>query len=139
MLGRNFFVTTELTLLGWTLVLAIVQILLPAHLRNQETGVGYNAGPRDEAGPPVGTVTGRLKRAQANLFETLPLFATAILIAHVAGRDGTLTLAGAWLYLLMRLAYVPVYAAGIPYLRSAIWLISLAGLVLVLVAILRPA
>ncbi len=129
--------TTELTLLGWTLVLALVQILLPAHLRNRETGVDYNAGPRDEAGPPVGALTGRLKRAQANLFETLPLFAAAILIAHGAGRDGTLTLVGAWVYLVARIIYVPLYAGGIPYLRSAVWLVSVAGLVAVLVAILR--
>jgi uncharacterized MAPEG superfamily protein len=130
--------TTELTLLAWTLVLAIVQIFLPAHLRNRETGTAYNTGPRDDAGPPVGIVTGRLRRAQQNLFETLPLFIGAILTAHVAGRDGSLTLWGAWLYLLARIVYVPLYAAGVPYLRSLTWLVSLLGLALVLGAVLRP-
>ena len=37
--------TIELKLLGWTLVLAIVQILLPAHFRNLETGVAFNTSP----------------------------------------------------------------------------------------------
>ena len=46
--------TTELTLLAWTLVLALVQIALTAILRTAETGPAYNAGPRDEPGPPVG-------------------------------------------------------------------------------------
>jgi hypothetical protein len=32
--------------------------------------------------------------------------------------------------------YVPVYAAGIPYLRTLVWAVSLAGIVLLLVALL---
>ena len=128
--------TIELKLLAWTLVLAVVQILLPAHFRNLETGVAFNAGPRDGEGPPVGRLTGRLRRAQENLFETLPLFAAAILIAHVAGRDGALTYWGAWLFTLARIIYLPVYAAGVQYLRSLIWVVSLGGLGLVVAAVL---
>jgi uncharacterized MAPEG superfamily protein len=128
--------TTELTLLGWTLVLALVQVLLPSMLRSRETGMSYNAGPRDQPGPPVGALTGRLKRAQANLFETLPVFAAAVLIAHVAGREGTLTLWGTGLYLAARVIYLPLYAAGIPFVRSLVWLASLLGIILLLNAIL---
>lgn len=131
--------TIELTLLGWTLVLALVQVLLPAVLRNGETGVAYNASPRDESGPPVGVVTGRLRRAQANLFETLPIFAAAVLIAHVSGREGALTLWGAGLYFGARIVYVPLYGFGVPYLRSLVWLASLAGVLMILAAVLRPA
>ena len=120
-------------------MLAVVQILLPAHLRTMETGIQYNAGPRDDEGPPVDRLTGRLQRALHNLYETLPLFAAAILIAHVGGREGTLTLFGARIYLLGRLVYLPLYAAGVPYVRSLVWLVSMAGLALVLLAILRPA
>lgn len=131
--------TPELTLLAWTLVLAIVQILLPAMLRNRETGLDYNASARDAASPaPVGKITGRLQRAQRNLFETLPLFAAAVLIAHVAGRNGELTFWGASLYLAARVVYVPLYAAGIPFVRSLAWMVSMAGLVMILVAILAP-
>jgi uncharacterized MAPEG superfamily protein len=130
--------TTELTLLAWTLVLALAHILLAAHWRNRETGVAYNTGPRDDPGPAVGPVTGRLQRAQRNLFETLPLFAAAVLIAHVAGRHNALTLWGAWLYLVGRIIYLPLYTAGIPYLRSLVWVISLVGLLLVLAAVLGP-
>ena len=131
--------TTELSILGWTLVLAIVQFLLPAGLRNREVGVAYNAGPRDDPAPPPGEVTGRLQRAQTNLYESLPLFAAAILIAHVAHREGALTLWGAWIFLLARIIYVPLYGLGVPMVRSLIWGVSLLGLALVLFAILRPA
>lgn len=129
--------TTELTLLGWTLVLAIVQIALAATLRTMETGIWFNATARDGDGPSKGKVTARLQRAQANLFETLPLFAAAVLIAHAGGREGTLTLWGSYAFLAARVAYVPLYAAGIPVVRSLAWGVSLAGLIMVLVAILK--
>lgn len=128
--------TTELTLLAWTLVLTLVQIMLVANLRTAETGIQYNASARDGEAPPPRPVTARLQRAQANLFETLPLFIGAVLIAHVSGSEGDLTLWGCWMYLLARIVYIPLYAAGIPYVRSLVWLVSLAGLVMVLAAVL---
>ena len=128
--------TTELIILGWTLVLALAQICIAAALRNQETGMAYNMGPRDDKAPPMRPVTARLQRAQANLFETLPLFAAAVLMAHAAGREGQLTLWGSCAYLAARVVYVPLYAAGIPVLRSLVWGVSLAGLVTILAAIL---
>lgn len=128
--------TTELTLLGWTLVLALVQILLAAQMRTGETGLQYNMSARDEPAPPMRRITARLQRAQANLFETLPLFAAAVLIAHVAGREGELTLWGCAIYLGARVLYLPLYAAGVPVVRSLVWAVSLAGLGMVLAAIL---
>jgi uncharacterized MAPEG superfamily protein len=131
--------TPQLMILGWTLVLAIVHILAPAFARTRETGVEYNAGPRDEAGPPVGKITARLQRAEKNFFETLPLFIAAVLIANISHRDSVLTLWGAGLYLAGRVLYLPIYALGIPKLRSIVWGVALLGLMLILWAILKPA
>ncbi|MDQ1814817.1 MAPEG family protein [Massilia sp. CCM 9210] len=130
--------TTELMILGWTLVLTLVQIMVTGAFRTKETGTEYNMGPRDGGAPPPRPVTARLQRAQANLFETLPLFAAAVLIAHVGGREGDLTLWGAWAYLIARVVYVPLYAAGIPVVRSIVWMVSLVGLGMILAAILLP-
>lgn len=128
--------STELYLLGWTLVLAIAQIFLHSTLRTNETGTAYNAGARDGGAPPPGKITARLERAKQNLFETLPLFAAAVLAAHVGQAEGTLTLWGCWLYLVARIVYVPLYALGVPYVRSLVWLVSMAGLFMVLYALL---
>jgi uncharacterized MAPEG superfamily protein len=128
--------TTELHILAWALVLALIQVLLPSVLRSHETGLRYNASARDKPAAPPGKLTGRLMRAQANLFETLPVFAIAVLIAHMARREGPLTLTGAWLYLIARVVYVPLYAAGIPFVRSLAWIISLVGIILILVPII---
>ncbi len=127
--------STELNLAVAMLIVAIIQVLLPAFFRNGETGLDYNAGPRDEAGPPVGIITARLQRAQRNLYETLPLFLAAVIIAHIAGRESGLTAAGAWIYVVGRIFYIPAYAFGIPYVRSLIWVVSLAGLGMIILAL----
>ena len=127
--------TPELIYLSAALVLAVVQILLPGVARTAQYGLKWNAGARDEVMPPVGPVTGRLERAQANLFETLPLFIGAVLIAHVTGAESALTLWGAALYFWARLAYIPLYALGVPVVRSLVWMVSLVGLILIFAAL----
>ena len=75
-------------------------------------------------------------RAQANLFETLPIFAAAVIMAHVAGKDGgPLTLWGTHLYLFGRVLYLPLYAFGVAYVRSLVWGVSFVGLVMVIAAL----
>jgi uncharacterized MAPEG superfamily protein len=126
----------ELYLLGGTLILALVQILLTAQLRTRQYGITWNAGPRDESMPPLKPLPGRLLRAQENLFETLPLFIGAVLGAAAAGRLGTLTTIGAYLYFFGRLIYLPLYAAGIPVVRSLVWMAATGGLVLVIAGLM---
>ncbi|HEY0137396.1 MAG TPA: MAPEG family protein [Nannocystis sp.] len=122
----------ELTLLGYTLVLALVYIMAAAQARTKQYGTTWNTGARDEAMPPLNPLPARLVRAQANLFETLPLFAAAVLAVVVAGRTGVLSEVGAWMYLLGRVVYLPLYALGVPVVRTVVWMISSLGLVLVL-------
>ena len=127
--------TPELTLLAATLVLAFLHIFLPAAGRTMANGIGWNAGARDGVPVRPGIVTERLERAQANLWETLPLFIGAILIAHVAGKTGDLTVWGAHAYFWARLIYIPLYAFGVPFVRSIVWLVSVAGLVAIFFAL----
>jgi uncharacterized MAPEG superfamily protein len=80
-------------------------------------------------------LTGRLQRAFANFQETFVFFAVAVFLVTIMARESELSAWGAQLYFWARLAYVPVYAAGIPGLRSGIWTVSLLGLVMVLLSI----
>ena len=127
---------TEFYLLGATLLLALAQILLAGSARTRQYGREWNVGARDAAMPPLDPLPARLQRAQANLFETLPLFIGALLAAAVAGRLGTKTLIGAHLYFWGRLAYVPLYAAGVPVVRTIVWSIASAGLLLVIAGLM---
>ena len=126
---------TELTYLAATLVLAVVQILWADVARTGQYGLKWNMSPRDGEMPPLKPMPARLFRAQANLFETLPLFIGAILIAHVAGREQALTHWGAILYFWARLVYLPLYAFGVPQIRSLVWIVSFVGLLMTIAAL----
>ncbi len=129
--------TWELKILAWTLVLAFVQIILFDMARTGQYGLKWNTGARDETDlPPLSVKAERLRRAQDNLFETLPLFIAAVLIAHVADRNGVLTHWGTAIFLAARVVYVPLYAYGVKQLRSLVWLVSIVGLGMVAAAIL---
>lgn len=127
--------TPDFIMLAFTLILALVQILWAAAARTAELGLKWNAGPRDGEVPAPGKMAGRLLRAQANLFETLPLFAAAVLMADLANKGGDLTFLGAHLYFFGRLVYLPLYAFGVAYVRSLAWIVSLVGLGMVIVAL----
>ena len=128
--------TPEFIVLAFVLILAIVQIFWAASARTAERGLKWNAGARDEDVPPPGKLAGRLDRAQANLFETLPIFAIAVIMAHVAGKDGgPLTLWGTHLYLFGRVIYLPLYALGVAYLRTLAWGVAFVGMGMVIAAL----
>ena len=127
---------TELLALGGTIVLALVHIFWAGHARTRQYGTRWNIGARDEEMPPLAPLPGRLLRAQANFMETFPLFAAALLGAIAAGHIGWKTALGAQLYLAGRLAYLPLYAAGVTGWRTLAFMVSLAGLLLVLWALL---
>jgi uncharacterized MAPEG superfamily protein len=124
--------TTELVVLAWGCVLAIVHIFAAVRVKTRQYGTAWNMGARDEALPPPQPIVGRLARAQANFFETFPIAAAAILIVHAAGLEGRWTAMGALVWLAARLVYLPVYALGIPKLRTLIFLVSIVGIGMVL-------
>ena len=120
----------EYIMLGATLALALVNILWAGSARTKQYGSDWNMGARDAEMPPLNPLAGRLLRAQANLYETLPLFIAALLGAAMLDRFGWKTEVGASLYFAGRLIYLPLYAAGIPKIRTLIFGVSLVGLIL---------
>ncbi|MFC5435951.1 MAPEG family protein [Rhodanobacter umsongensis] len=127
--------TTELSMLMWSVVLGLLQIALAAICSVGQRGLAWAAGARDEAKPPLAGIGGRLDRARANFLETFPLFLAVVLAAHLLQRHDGATVLGAQLYFWARLAHLPAYAAGIPYLRTLIWAVSIVGIVMLLGAL----
>lgn len=126
----------ELQMLAWAGVLGLAQVMLAAAAITRELGTQWNASARDGQAPPPGLLAGRLQRAQANFLETFAVFAAAAIAVVVADRQDASTALAVQLYFWARLAYVPLYAAGIPYVRSLAWLVSLAGILMLLWALL---
>lgn len=111
--------------------LLFVQIALQSLLLTRQFGPEYNAGPRDEQREVTG-VAARGERALRNFLETFPLFAAAALAVELTGAGDWWTWLGAALYFWGRVAYLPLYLAGIAYLRSAVWGVASLGIVIIL-------
>lgn len=126
----------EATFLGWSVILGLVIIAIAASASVAQRGLGWAAGPRDRTPPPLAGIAGRLDRARHNFLETFPLFATVVLAVLVLDRQDALSAIGVQLYFWARVAHVLVYAAGVAYLRTLIWAVSIAGIVCLLVSLL---
>lgn len=128
--------STEIQMLCWAAVLGLLQLIIATALATHQQGLAYNLSPRDAPAPPVGKVAARLLRAFANFKETFVFFAVAILVVTALGKTNAASALGAEIYLAARVVYVPVYAAGVPVLRTLIWTVSIVGIVMVLGAAL---
>ena len=119
-------------------VLGLVQVVAASHAASLQRGYRrWTSSPRDEPPPPLRGVAGRLDRALRNYLETFPLFAALVLVAHVSETHEAPTEWGSRLYLWDRVAYVPLYAAGVPLVRSLVWNAATVGIVLLVIALLR--
>ena len=122
----------ELIWLLWALALTFVQMLVAVSGATLQVGLPMLAGNRD-AVPAFGGWVGRAQRAHHNMLESLVLFAALVLIAVVTNKTNSATLLGAQLFFWARLVYAFVYIAGIPWLRTAVWLVSVIGLIVIFV------
>jgi uncharacterized MAPEG superfamily protein len=129
---------------SWTLfgamLLGVVHLTVASFSFKAQVGNAYTVGPRDEDIRPSG-VAARLDRAQRNFLETFPIFAAAVLLIEVHHRTGTwLSEYGCIAYLCGRAIYIPLYAAGVPWLRSFSWNIATLGLAMAMAAVIwRPS
>ncbi|HEY5795059.1 MAG TPA: MAPEG family protein [Bosea sp. (in: a-proteobacteria)] len=126
--------TTLTGLLGWSVVLLLAQVVAQAVSVTAAVGLPAAMTPRDGGNTPPTLVSGRLTRALANLLETYPAFIALALGLIVTNKASGLAVTGAQLWLVARVAYVPIYAAGIPGIRTGVWILSIVGLVMMLYA-----
>jgi uncharacterized MAPEG superfamily protein len=115
--------STELGVLGLYGVWVIVVTIAQAVACQGQVGLPYLLGPRDEQRRFSG-VAGRLVRALDNSVVAMALFAPAVLLVEIRGVSSGGTLVAAQAFLIVRVLYVLVYAAGIPGLRTLVWLVG---------------
>jgi uncharacterized MAPEG superfamily protein len=120
----------ELALLVWATLLTLVQAVVAVQGALMQVGLPALAGNR-EGLPEITGWGGRAARAHRNMLENLVLFAALVLAAVAAGRTNATTLLGAQIFLYARIAYALVYVAGIPWLRTGVWAVSVAGLAMI--------
>jgi uncharacterized MAPEG superfamily protein len=120
----------ELQFLVWSVALAFIQMLVAVTGAFLQVGLPTLAGNREKMPEMLGW-TGRAERAHRNMLQSLVLFAALVLTAQVAGKLDATTALGAELFFWARLAYAAVYIAGLPWIRTGVWAISVVGLLLI--------
>lgn len=124
--------SVELTVLALGCLLAFVHIFAAVNAKTRQYGRDWNMGARDETMPPLNPLAGRLDRARGNFLETFPVVVAAILIVTVAGRANGVSAIGAVTWLAARIVYLPLYAAGIPKVRTLVYTVSVIGIAMIL-------
>ena len=119
------------TYIVYALLLAIIQIWVVPAAFNLKNFSWYTTN-RDEPMPETSVMAGRAMRAATNLQESLPAFlALALLSMHLS-----VDLTGlAFWWLVLRIAHLITYIAGIALLRTLSWLGSLVTLVMMALAL----
>src|SRR6185295_16298353 len=126
------FGSVKMQMLWLSILLGIVQLLLAVLFALAARGLPWGAGARDEPAVPMSKTGARIERAYKNFLETFVFFAAAVLMANAMGKHTAMSALGAQIYFWSRVLYVPDYALGIPFVRTAIWIASLVGIGLVL-------
>ena len=122
--------TPELMYLVWSAALTFVLVLIAVSGATLQVGLPTLAGNR-EGLPNMTGWAGRARRAHFNMLESLILFAVLVLVAQAAGVHNAATLLGAQLFFWGRVAHSVFYIAGIAWLRTAAWGVSIVGLVVI--------
>lgn len=120
----------ELKLLVWSAALAFMQCVIAVTGAFLQVGLPTLAGNR-ESMPALTGWAGRAERAHRNMLQSLVLFAILVLVAQVAGKLDSTTALGAQLFFWARLVYAGVYLAGLPWIRTGVWAVSVLGLLLI--------
>ena len=120
--------TALLELTMYFTVWTFLAVFVGGAIRNQEwskEGREIGLGNRDnlKEATPMG---GRAERAAKNPVEAAVFFVPLALVANAAGMDAEVML-GAQIAFWARIAYVPIYIAGIKYLRSLVWIVGVVG------------
>src|SRR5262245_24457685 len=130
--------TTDVRLLIYSTVLCWLMLVTASMMRTRgwtPRGLQKAFGNRDDV-PEAAPATARAERAARNMLENLVLFLALIVAAHMAGAPQARIDLGARLFFYARLAYFPIYLAGITYVRTLIWTVGVAGLGVIMFAAL---
>jgi uncharacterized MAPEG superfamily protein len=125
-----------LTLVLYSAILTWLTLMVASLIRARSwtlPGMLIAFGNRDNL-PEPSALAGRAERTARNTLENFVLFAAIALVAVVAGVKSPRVALGAEVFFWARVVYVPVYYAGIVYLRTVVWTVAIVGMAMMLSA-----
>lgn len=124
----------ELTYLIWSAALGFAYVVVQSTAYRMDYGLLHAGSQRDNERPP-NKWAARGDRALRNFLETYGLFIALAVATELSGRSNGLTQWGTQLWFWARVAYLPAYFIDIPFARSAVWTLSLVGLVMLFIGV----
>lgn len=106
-------------------------VLLEIGGKTRVAGVAWNTGNREGA-PEFPEWIDRTSRALGNHKENFPLFLTAVVVVHLAGRADKTSAVAAIVYVVARAAHALVYIAGVKGVRSLAFIVGQLATLVVL-------
>ena len=122
--------------LVWSVALAVVQMLVAVTGAFNQVGLMRLVGNR-EGMPEITGWGGRAERAHLNMLRNLVLFASLVLVAMVTGKVNETVVLGAQIFFWARVAYAAIYVAGIIWLRTLSWVVSIIGLIMIFAQLVK--
>jgi uncharacterized MAPEG superfamily protein len=126
---------TEFIMLALSIALGLTHVILSGHAASFQRRYGWATSAHDVAAEPLVGIPARLERAMRNYLETFTFFAATVMLAHTLGRRAWMMAAGSQIYFYDRVIYLPLYALGVPVLRTVVWNLSVLGIVVVLLSV----
>lgn len=117
----------ELTYLIWSAALAFAYLVVQSTAYRMDYGLLFAGSQRDNERPP-NKWTVRGEKALRNFLETYGAFIALAVATEVSGSSDGLTQWGTQIWFWARIAYLPAYFIEVPFVRSAIWTVSMVGL-----------
>jgi uncharacterized MAPEG superfamily protein len=116
-------ITTELTYLTWvslfTALMWMPYTLNLIAIRGLIAAVSYPTDPK-----PLAPWAARMKQAHSNAIENLVIFGLLVLAAHAAGANNEVTAVAYAVYFWTRVVHLIAYTLGIPWIRTASFVIG---------------
>ena len=81
--------------------------------------------------PPIPVWAERAQRTHLNMVETLPAFAAVVLAAYLTDANNGIVAMWAAIFFWARIFHASVYILGVPYLRTPIYLVSWAAVLMI--------
>jgi uncharacterized MAPEG superfamily protein len=122
----------ELTYLTWSVVIVLGYLVVQVLEQIARNGLVVALTYQTDKEKPIGVLMQRFNASFSNFLVSYPAFISLVVIIALTNSSSDLTALGAAIWFWARIAHIPAHVSGLPVIRTLVWAISIAGLVMML-------
>jgi uncharacterized MAPEG superfamily protein len=126
----------ELTYLTWSVVIVLGYLVVQVLEQIARNGLVVALTYQTDKEKPIGVLMQRFNASFSNFLVSYPAFISLVVIIALTNSSSDLTALGAAIWFWARIAHIPAHVSGLPVIRTLVWAISIAGLVMMLYPLL---